>query len=83
MANQAIHGTFLSLKKVKKREHGNYGSIFTCDLEKCPTSLYLLLQFLSDALVHMQPEALNIGTFKMFKNFFLIFKPEVLKATSI
>ena len=40
VANRAIHGTFLSLKKVKKRVYGNYGSIFACDLEKCPGSLY-------------------------------------------
>ena len=29
----------------------------------------------------MQPEVLNIGTFKMFKQSFKILKPEVLKAT--
>ena len=33
----------LSLKKVKRRVYRNYRSIFTCDLEKCPGSLYLLL----------------------------------------
>ena len=43
VANRAIHGTFLSLKKVKKRVYENYGSIFACDLEKCPGSLYLPL----------------------------------------
>ena len=41
VANRAIHVTFLSLKKIKKRVYGNYGSIFACDLEKCPGSLYL------------------------------------------
>ena len=30
----------------------------------------------------MQPEVLNIGTFKKFKQSFKLFKPEVLKATS-
>ena len=43
VANRAIHGTFLSLKKVKKRIYGNYSSIFACDLEKYPGSLYLPL----------------------------------------
>ena len=43
VANKAIHGTFLSLKKVKRRVYGNYGSIFACDLEKCPGSLYFPL----------------------------------------
>ena len=28
---------------------------------------YRLFEFLNDTLVHMQPEVLNIGTFKMFK----------------
>ena len=40
---KATHDTFLSLKKVKKRVYGNYGSIFACDLEKCPRSLYMSL----------------------------------------
>ena len=43
MANRAIHSTFLSLKKVKKRVYENYESIFACDLEKYPGSLYLPL----------------------------------------
>ena len=40
VANRTTHGTFLSLKKVKKRVYGNYGSIFACDLEKCPGSFF-------------------------------------------
>ena len=36
---------FEKQKKVKKRVYGNYGSIFACDLEKCPGSLYLPLLF--------------------------------------
>ena len=43
VVNRAIHDTFLSLKKVKKRVYGNYGSLFACDLEKCPRSLYMPL----------------------------------------
>ena len=42
----------------------------------------LWVQFLNDTLVHTELEVLNIGTFKMFKQNFKIFKPEVLKATS-
>ena len=44
---------------------------------------YRLFEFLNDTLVHMQPEVLNIGTFKMFKQSFQIFKPDVLKATRL
>ena len=42
----------------------------------------LRVQFLNDTLVHTELEVLNIGTFKMFKQNFKIFKSEVLKATS-
>ena len=42
----------------------------------------LQVHFLTDTLVNMQLEVLNIGTFKMFKTKFQNFKPEVLKATS-
>ena len=56
VANRAIHGTFLSFKKVKKRVYGNYGSIFACDLEKCPWLLYLpLLMALSTTFLFLKP----------------------------
>ena len=42
----------------------------------------LRVQFLNDTLVHTELEVLNIGTLKMFKQNFKIFKSEVLKATS-
>ena len=50
-----------------------FSSHYTID---CAVSPYLpaeeycrLFEFLNDTLVHMQPEVLNIGTFKMFKTF--------------
>ena len=55
VASRIIHGNFLSLKKVKKRIYGNYGSIFACDLERCPWSLYLpLLRALSTTLLFLK-----------------------------
>ena len=44
---------------------------------------YRLLEFLNYTLVHMQPDILNIGTFKMFIQSFKNIKPEVLNATSL
>ena len=41
----------------------------------------MLFEFLNDTLGHMQPEVLKIGTFKMLKQSFKIFKPEVLKTS--
>ena len=43
---------------------------------------YRLFEFLTDTLAHMQPEVLNIGIFKIFKQRLKILKPGVLKATS-
>ena len=43
---------------------------------------YRLFEFLTDTLAHMQPEVLNIGIFKIFKQRLKILKPDVLKATS-
>ena len=43
---------------------------------------YSLFEFLNDTLLHNATRSINIGTFKMLKQSFKIFKPYVLKATS-
>ena len=44
VVNRAIHDTFFkSQTSRKKRIYGNYGSIFACDIKKCPGLLYLPL----------------------------------------
>ena len=43
---------------------------------------YRLFEFLNDALLHMQTDALTLEHLKCFKQSFKIVKPEALKATS-